>query len=290
MHTSHRRALLTVPALSVTAVLILLIGCGGPKRTVAPTAIFPDQKLGRPHRYIQDLQSRYGSGPDREDVFTKYAAAPDKTAYRNKVVSELMLLVDHNYDDFRYRISGGKSVVDTAFDITSLGLTSAATITNGVQAKTVLAGLATAVTGTKLAIDKNVFAETATYVLIAHMDGRRELVRAQLNASLKQSDVTYPLPMAIGDLYRYYQAGTLPEALKESTKQAIQTSTQANDAALVATIVSLANEDKPQATAQAQGLRRLLAPPGEALLTNIINEGGVPNLRATTAPAAVPER
>lgn len=177
---------------------------------------------------------------------------------------------------FQYRISGSKAIGDALFDITSLGLTAAATITGGSQAKTVLAGLATAVTGSKLAVSQNMFAEKATYVLIAQMDAARQEVGTRVRGSMTQPIDKYPLAIAISDLYEYYQAGTLPAALNAVASDAAQTSNVAQETATITYI--LQNWDNPQA----QAMRRGLSPEG----LKSLEEGRKAILEATNTPAS----
>src|SRR5438552_3260307 len=78
-----------------------------------------------------------------------------------------------------------------------LALTGGAAVTGGAQAKSILAAVAGAVTGGRIAVDKEVFYQNTFPALVQRMKKLRDKQRDIIESKLKsQSDDEYPLGMA----------------------------------------------------------------------------------------------
>ena len=107
----------------------------------------------------------------------------------------------------------------TLGDFAVLGLTSAATITSGVQAKTVLSGVAAAITGGRIAVDKEIFYDTTLPILLERMRSLRAVKYVEIQNKLTSQDAEhYTLQAALADVYDYFQDGTLAAAIADISK------------------------------------------------------------------------
>ena len=138
-----------------------------------------------------------------------------RTYYRNKIVFLTKMEIDKNYAAFRNSFFGERAATETLLDIAQIGLTSAATLAAGETIKTVLAAVATGVSGSRLSFNKNFFKEKSPDLLISRMDALRVEKWSQIHLQLMNStDDTYSLYEAEGDLFAYYQAGSLQTAFQ----------------------------------------------------------------------------
>ena len=154
-----------------------------------------------------------------------------RTYYRNKIVYLTKMEIDKNYAAFKNSFFGERAATETLLDIAQIGLTSAATLAAGETIKTVLAAVATGVSGSRLSFNKNFFKEKSPDLLISRMDAIRIEKWSQLHLQLMNStDDTYSLYEAEGDLFAYYQAGSLQAAFQNIIAESGATQKEAEDA------------------------------------------------------------
>ncbi|MGO9577887.1 MAG: hypothetical protein ACLP2P_00595 [Desulfobaccales bacterium] len=138
-----------------------------------------------------------------------------RTYYRNKIVFLTKTEIDKNYAAFKNSFYGERAGTETLLDIAQIGLTSAGTLAAGETIKTVLAAVATGVSGSRLSFNKNFFKEKSPDILISRMDALRVEKWSQIHLQLINStDDKYSLYEAEGDLFAYYQAGSLQAAFQ----------------------------------------------------------------------------
>jgi hypothetical protein len=133
---------------------------------------------------------------------------------RNEIISDQLALVNLNYNQFVAQFSVTKESLDFGTEVTQLGLNLATTAVGSAGTKTVLAAIASGVTGTKLAIDKNFFFEKTVPVLITTMNAQRKVALVPILAGMTNTTDAYPLAQALTDLDSYYFAGTFVGALQ----------------------------------------------------------------------------
>jgi hypothetical protein len=138
-----------------------------------------------------------------------------RTYYRNKIVFLTKIEIDKNYAAFKKSFFGERAATETLLDIAQIGLTSAGTLAAGETTKAILAAIATGVTGSRLSFNKNFFKEKSPDLLMSRMDALRAEKWSQIHLQLMNStDNTYSLYEAEGDLFAYYQAGSLQVAFQ----------------------------------------------------------------------------
>jgi len=196
--------------------LAMLTGCGTPG--------FPRQSYNS-KKQIKQLETEFA----KPEFITGYFAltnAPEasRRAARDKIITGRIALINLNYNQFIARFSVRKESLDFGTEVTELGLNLATTAVGGAETKTILAAVASGVTGSKLAMDKNFFFEKTVPVLITSMNAQRKEELAPILTGMKKNTDDYPLTQALSDIDAYYFAGTFIGAL-----QAIQTDAGAKE-------------------------------------------------------------
>jgi hypothetical protein len=141
------------------------------------------------------------------------AASADQQAVRNRILNDLMTMIDYNYHQFENNLRGDKAVQELGADIATLGLTAASTVMGGAETKTILSAIATGVVGVNSSIDKEVFQNNTIQALQLQMRAARADTETKLNTGMKQSITNYPLEYGVRDVVAYYYAGSLNDAL-----------------------------------------------------------------------------
>ena len=172
---------------------------------------------------------------------------------RDEIVQARLITIDDQYTQFRQAFYGEARWGSFAATITSLGLTSAASL-SPLGAAHILGAAATGVTGTQAAYEKQVLIDQTANAIETSMNSGRGLVAVRIRQGLQHSAQDYPLAVALSDLQDYYNAGTLLGALADITKNA---GVQAQTADEALETVSGFSSSPP-----ADFLRNYLDPPG----------------------------
>lgn len=111
---------------------------------------------------------------------------PPLKYYRDMCVNELMTMIDVQYDEYKKSFRQATDDSNLAADIAVIGLGSAGALVAGKTAKSILSGTAAAITGTKAAIDSDVFYNSSILVVINQMDTDRQNERCLIMQELKE--------------------------------------------------------------------------------------------------------
>jgi hypothetical protein len=168
------------------------------------------------------------STPQIGDCIKK--AADQQTNCRDTIVQSRMIVIDSQYTQFRQNFYAEARWGGFAAIIASLALTTTAAFP-GVAASTskVLSGIATGVTGTRAAFEKDILVDRTATALETAMDAARNSVAVRIRVGLKADAKDYPLAVALSDLESYYNAGTLLGALANITEVVGVESARANN-------------------------------------------------------------
>jgi hypothetical protein len=131
---------------------------------------------------------------------------------RNRELDRFLTGVDVYYEKNKNALISGRALSNTGFDIVQLGLTGSATLAGG-GTSNVLAGIATAIQGTHLSIDKNLFNDNASLLIAAKMDQLRKTKRDLIEKQKIDENLDYTLDAAMRDAIEYFYAGTINGAL-----------------------------------------------------------------------------
>lgn len=206
----------TLAILSTCAVVLLTAsGCS----TVAG---YPDQSVNTQDE-LKTLQVYWDP-----HTLTQYAGNPTR-ALRDEIVNGRLRSIDLHFGIWQRDIVTDTMKLNTVGDITSLAVTTAATITSSIHAKTILSAIATGLTGAKATINKDVFYDKTVPVLLAQMSALRKQVLVRLRLGLNQDLPEYGLNQALSDVDDYYTAGTIQAALAGITETAGKSAGEATE-------------------------------------------------------------
>lgn len=156
-----------------------------------------------------------------DDLAEYQQAANDeiRRQMRDQIVVRLKRNIDAFYHDFERDLFYHRATSNIAADFVELAAAGATGITNGERAKSIMAIALTAFKGGRKSIDQNFFQEQTTKVLISAMRAARSSIEAAITEKRSAGVQAYSLDDALGDLVRYFYAGTLQNALQELTEQ-----------------------------------------------------------------------
>jgi hypothetical protein len=174
-----------------------------------------------------------------KDAYKTAVEAGKGREVRNRILFELMGMVDDYY--YRYTINLRDDVIgkNLAVSLAGIGTSFAATLAGGEQMKTVLAAVSTGVQTFSTAIDKEVFLDHTVQAIRFQMDANRSTIAAEMLPKMTAQPDDYPLEAGLRDIVRYYDAGTVTSALstlsanaaKDKEKSADLAKTAADEAA-----------------------------------------------------------
>src|ERR1035437_5100372 len=173
-------------------ILLLLCGCQTFKNAGAPDASFDIDKD------LKQLAKHFGEA----DTISAFYNAPSAEA-RNRFIAGRLVMMNIRYIQFVSKTTSEKQLLDSASDILVLSLNLAGTSVGGAAAKTVLAGIAAGVTGSKVVVDKTFFYEKSIPALVATMNAQRKQVLIPILEGAKKSLEEYPFDQAVTDLHAY---------------------------------------------------------------------------------------
>jgi hypothetical protein len=184
--------------------LMAISGCNALEHPGGPPPAFDvDQD-------IQDLEEHYRSVAS---IKTYYAAGPESKARRDEFVVGRLSLYNLEYIKFVQQFYLSSAQINSIIDITNIGLGLAATLVEPAVTKSILAAIATGLTGTRLSIERNFFQQRTIEVLVTQMNAQRTAALVPIQQGLTRSVEQYPLALAIVDLNAYYEAGTIQGAI-----------------------------------------------------------------------------
>jgi hypothetical protein len=139
---------------------------------------------------------------------------------RNEIITARMFIADMEYHYYEARLTKEVQEEGLGATLTSLGLTTAATLLPAASTKAILAGAATAVTGADKAYSEKELLSNTIQALQTQMRADRKTQAAVIYAKMLRDNgktitpiIEYTLPMALSDAETYYQAGTIASAL-----------------------------------------------------------------------------
>lgn len=208
---------------------VLLLCCGVIVISICGCA---SDRLSQTHRppllptteRTKHLRDKYYSKPDSIENYKKAIenAKPreEKMRIRNEIINDHIWLIDDFYYKFEAIFYVGKAGLDTLGDWVNLSLTSASAVFGGAEIKSILSVVASGVTGAKLSVDKNFFAEMTIFALVAKMRQLRAEKLKDIEIGMQRPVEEYPLEQALVDIQDYFYAGTTISALQSISEEA----------------------------------------------------------------------
>lgn len=253
-------------------ILMLVSGCGAISHPGSPaTSYDPDQD-------IKELSKVFGSATSISD----YYKTPETRAKRDAFVTGRLTLINLQYIQFIRQFAVNTAQLDSAFDITKLGVDLATTLVGGATTKSILGAISAGLTGSRTSIEKNFFQQKTVPVLISEMNAQRKIALVPIVTGLSEGIDRYPLASALVDLQNYYEAGTFVGAL-----QSIQKDAGAKEAAADTTL-NVLRSTVFAADASSDRIKAFIWPSG---IGQPVNQGNLDKLRgwmAANLPVGLP--
>ena len=212
----------SVPGVLVaTLVASLLAAC-------ASTRGFPDRTEDVGDR-LESLKANYFLPSANVVEIFHGLPANEKRAYRDKVVYARMMAIDLQFATFKEAIYQDGIVSNLSLEILGVAVGAAGAVTTGADTSRILSALSGGISGSRTAINKNLYYERTMPALLALMDAEREKIKVQIEEGLQQEFDVYPLGKALVDLERYFEVGSIPGAIASVTATAGKTKQQAEE-------------------------------------------------------------
>lgn len=185
------------------------------------------------------------------DVFKTYASKEtdlEKRSYRDEVAYSRMRAYDLQFALFQeaiYKEAVGSNLWLDIAGVVVGGAGAAVTSTDGSR---ILSALSGGLSGARTSINKNLYYERTMPALMATMVADREQVKAEIIQYLDLPVTAYPLARAMVDLERYFNAGSIPGAVANISKEAGKSAQQA---------VMILEEERTKKTVTAEAQERI---------------------------------
>lgn len=161
---------------------------------------------------------------------TAVVQAQDKRGQRNRVIFELMGIIDSDYATYEMALRSDRAYKDIAFKVVSLTLTGVASLAPELTAHR-LAAIDTGLKGANESIDTTAFKNQAPELLINRMRANRSAVAQRIYDSMNNDESQYPIEAALRDVDSYYSEGSVTSALASlASSTAIEASAAASAA------------------------------------------------------------
>lgn len=135
-----------------------------------------------------------------------------RKSLRNNIVLNRMYVIDRNYSNFERNLTRERQDIGFYSAVALLGLNTTGTLVGGSEAKAILHAVSAGVTGTTEAYGNEILIEKTIDILQKNMRANRTEVQNQILTSLTKSASQYPLQLALSDVDRYFDAGTITGA------------------------------------------------------------------------------
>jgi hypothetical protein len=187
--------------LAVFVAMLLLPGCAGFKG-------YPD----RPTLQQDDLEKlKPEISADKIVDCLRMPGGPNESC-RNNLVTARKYAIDLKFSEFEKNLFRETREVGFWATLVSLGLTGGATFA-GLSTAHALSAVATGVTGTRAAYEREILAEKTVIAIATAMHANRVKLEVRIRQGLKRPIGEYPLGLGLSDLEDYYYAGTVLGAL-----------------------------------------------------------------------------
>ena len=200
------------------AVFVMLLGCavGRPKipGVINPPSVAYTTADLEKHRCLyeealtgKDCTSR-SAGKTQDDAMARY--------WRDTMINLVRRDIESYYREYEVRLADNRRRFTSVIDVASLAGVTAATVTNGARAKTVISTMVAFLQGAHGKIDENIFRDRTTDVVIQKMRaGRARVETGILEKMTKLNARQYVFSEAEKDLRELFWAGTLQSGFIE---------------------------------------------------------------------------
>ena len=148
---------------------------------------------------------------------------------RNNIIDARMRVRDRNFREFKKSLYQEGLKLGLGVDWLLLTLAGATATVGGETLKAALGAVTTGIVGAKASFDKRAFMEKSLAGIFAQMKAQRAVVELSIRTKMSSGIDVYSVHLALSDLEKYYDAGTLPDALDGIIQGANVKSEEAED-------------------------------------------------------------
>ena len=178
---------------------------------------------------IENLQKRYFlPGTDVLEEYEK-KLPEDKRGYRNSVILGQMQAIDIRFSEFQEALYREGIITNLSLDILGIGVGAAGATVTGGNTSQILSAVSAGISGSQTSINKNVYYERTMPALLALMEAERAKIRTQIEQSLPLPADVYQIEKGLGDVGRYFIAGSIPGSIVVLTQNAGKAKQEAED-------------------------------------------------------------
>lgn len=225
-----------------------LMGNFAAKRFPSPEMIKAfENKYADPHKAASEINEAALSGD------------PKAVLRRNIMIDELLLISDFYYGDFTTKAYVNNSGFNSVFDLSSIGLSSAATVVGGPVGQ----ALSATDTGLKAAqgkLSERWLSSRTVPALIATMDGLRAEELAFINVQRKLPFEKFTAMEALRAVARYHQQASLIRAMNEIEARANEDKSKSETKAAIADLSPLESTENSKSETTGVILKSQSAP------------------------------
>lgn len=167
------------------------------------------------------------------DQFLKDKAELDSNPtklLRDRIIRQIEREVEIEYSEYEMGLASSRGAGSIGFDLLEGGAGVGGALVGAEQAKQVISVALLGTQGLHRSIDKNLFANLPTEIIITAMRSAREDKRVEIERKMALGVEAYPWVEAQLDLTQLYYRGTLQNALQALASAASAKQTQADDA------------------------------------------------------------
>lgn len=176
--------------------------------------------------YTGDCSGRYELKDTLRGLYRKYCCTPEsstvlRSTQRDKIAYIFLTLIKHYHDGTTDDVYELTAAISTSFDLFSMAMGGLGAATGTASEKSVYSALAAFGVGARGSLSKNILAEQTTHAILQQMEAMRLSQESLIRRNLKNfDDQRYPLHAALTDLFDYYTAGSVKDAVSELAKSA----------------------------------------------------------------------
>jgi hypothetical protein len=137
----------------------------------------------------------------------------ERRTYRDELIAQRIAAIDISYRLFEEQLFQEGTVRNIATDWALLGLAGAGATISSSTTQKILAAVSGGLVGARAAFDKNALFDRTLPSLVMTMEASRDKIQVSLLKGMQVDTSSYGIIDSLGDLDRYYFAGTLPGAI-----------------------------------------------------------------------------
>lgn len=238
-YLNSRHALLVV----VFCLTLAAFGCQAPPRREPVLSAFAmtdirlvekkhwGESFTPPDKYRGDRTGAYALEHTLRKLYVEYGASTGaaRREQRDRIAYIFLTLIKHYHEATTDDVYELTAAISTSFDLFSMAMGGLGAATGAASDKSIYSALAALGVGARGSLSKNILAEQTTQAILQQMEAMRLSQESRVRNNLKNlDDGRYPLHAVLTDLFDFYTAGSVKDAVSELAKSAQEAKDRAN--------------------------------------------------------------